>query len=148
MSIESMMPSNHLILCYPLSPSSPALNLSQYQVFSSESALCIQWPKYWSFNFSISLSNEYSGLISFRIDWFGLLSQGTLKSLVQHHSSTPHVIHENQFQTKYLNVKKSPTNIVEENRVGNLFWGSREKRRKALSQSLNPGSSEAKLDRL
>ena len=82
MSIESMMPSNHLILCYPLSPSSPALNLSQYQVFSSESALCIQWPKYWSFNFSISLSNEYSGLISFRIDWFDLAVHGTFKSLL------------------------------------------------------------------
>ena len=74
---------------HPLSsPSSPAFNLSQHQVFSSESVLCVRWPKYWSFSFSISLSNEYSGLISFRRDWLDLLAvQGTLKSLLQHNSS-------------------------------------------------------------
>ena len=78
-SIESVMPSNHLILC-------PLLLLPS--VFSSESVLHIRWPKYWSFSFSISPSNEYSGLISFRIDWLYLLAvQGTLKSLLQHHSS-------------------------------------------------------------
>ena len=74
---------------HPLSsPSSPAFNLSQHQVFSSESVLCVRWPKYWSFSFSIIPSNEYSGLISFRIDWFDLLAvQGTFKSLLQHHRS-------------------------------------------------------------
>ena len=73
---------------HPLSsPSPPAFNLSQHRVFSSESVLCIRWPKYWSFSFSISPSNEYSGLISFRMDWWDLLTvQGTLKSLHQHHS--------------------------------------------------------------
>ena len=71
---------------YPLSSPSSAFNLSQHQVFSSESVLCIRWPKYWSFSFSISLPNEYSGLISFRMDWLDLLAvQGTLKSLFQLH---------------------------------------------------------------
>ena len=70
------------------SPSSPAFNLSSIRVFSNESALCIKWPKYWSFSFNISPSNEHSGLISFRMDWLGLLAvQGTLKRLLQHHSS-------------------------------------------------------------
>ena len=81
MSIESVMPSNHLILCCPLLLL-PSIFPSN-RVFSHESALCIKWPKYWSFSFSISPSNEYSGLISFRIDWFDLLAvQGTLKSLL------------------------------------------------------------------
>ena len=85
MSIESMMPSNHLILCHPLLLLSS--NLSSIRVFPSESALRIRWPKYWSFSFSISPPSEYSGLISFRIDGFDLLTvQGTLKSLLQHHS--------------------------------------------------------------
>ena len=81
-----MMPSNHLILCHPLLlPPSIFLNI---RVFSNESVLCIRWPKYWSFSFSISPSNENSGLISFRVDWLNLLTvQGTLKSLLQHHSS-------------------------------------------------------------
>ena len=85
MSIELVMPSNHLILCHPLLllPSTfPGI-----RVFYSKSALRIRWPKYWSFSFNISPSNEYSGLISFRIDWLDLLAvQGTLKSLLQHHS--------------------------------------------------------------
>ena len=86
MSIESMMPSNHLILCRPLLLL-PSI-FPSIRVFSNESALCIRWPNYWSFSFSISPSNKYSGLISFRIDWFDLLSvQGTLKSLLQHHTS-------------------------------------------------------------
>ena len=83
-SIELVMPSNHLILCHPLLLPS---GFPSIRVFSNELALCIRWPKYWSFSFSISPSNEYSGLISFRIDWFDLLAvQGTLKSLLQHHS--------------------------------------------------------------
>ena len=91
MSIESVMPSNHLILCRPflLPPSIPP----SIRVFSNESLLHISWPKYWNFSFSISPSNEYSGLISFRIDWFDLLAvQGTLKSLLQHHSSKASVL--------------------------------------------------------
>ena len=91
MSIESMMLSNHLILCCPLLllPSIfPSIG-----VFSGEYALCIGWPKCWSFGFSISLSNEYSGLISFRMDWLDLLTvQGTLQSLLQHHSSEPSIL--------------------------------------------------------
>ena len=84
MPIESVMPSNLLIV---LLPSPPALNLSQIRVFSNESAFHIRWPKYWGFSFSISPSNEYSRLISFRIDRFDLLAvQGTLKSLFQHHN--------------------------------------------------------------
>ena len=90
-SIESVMPSNHLILCRPLLllPSIfPSL-----RVFSNDSVLHIRWPKYWSFSFSISPSNEYSGLISFRIDWFDLFAvQGTLKSLLQHHSSKASIL--------------------------------------------------------
>ena len=86
MSIESVMPSNHFILCHPilLLPSI----FPSIRVFSNDSVLCIRWPKYWSFKFSISASNEYSGLISFRIDWLDLLAvQGTVKSLLQLHSS-------------------------------------------------------------
>ena len=85
MSIESMVPSNHLILCHPLLlwPST----FTSVRVFFNELALCIRWPKYWSFCFIISPSNEYSELISFRMDWFDLLAvQGTLKSLLSHHS--------------------------------------------------------------
>ena len=86
MSIESVMPSNHLILCHPLLLL-PSI-LPSIRVFSNESVLCIRWPKYWSFSFSISPSNEYSGLISFRMDWLDLLAvQGSLQSLLQQHSS-------------------------------------------------------------
>ena len=91
MSIALMMPSNHLILCRPflLLPSI----FPSIRAFSSESVLCIRWPKYWSFNFSLSPSKEYSGLISFRMDWLGLLTvQGTLKSLLQHHSSKTSIL--------------------------------------------------------
>ena len=85
MSIESVMPSNHLILCCPLLL--PPTIFPSIRVFSNESALHIRWPKYWSFTFSISPSNEHPGLISFRMDWLDLLPvQGTLKSLLQHHS--------------------------------------------------------------
>ena len=86
MSIASVMPSNHLILCHPLFLLSPIF--PSIRVFSSELVLCITWPMYWSFSFSISPSNEYSGLISFRTDWLYILAvQGTLKSLLQHYSS-------------------------------------------------------------
>ena len=86
MSAESVIPSSHLILCHPLLL--PPSILPSITVFSNESALRIRWPKYWSFSFNISPSNEYSGLISFRMDWLGLLAvQGTPKSLLQHHSS-------------------------------------------------------------
>ena len=86
MCIKSVMPSNHLILCRPLFLL-PPIPLS-IRVFSNESTLRMRWPKYWSFSFSISPSNEHSGLISFRMDWLDLLAvQGTLKSLLQHHSS-------------------------------------------------------------
>ena len=86
MSIESVMPSNHLILCHPLLLLSSIF--PSIRVFSNESALCIKWPKYWSFSFNLSPSNEHPGLISFRMDWLNLLAvQGTLKSLLQHHSS-------------------------------------------------------------
>ena len=86
MSIESVMPSNHLILCQPLLL--PPSIFPSIRVFSCESVLHIRWPKYWSFSFSISPSNEYSRLVSFRMDWLDLLAvQGTLKNLFQHHSS-------------------------------------------------------------
>ena len=95
-SIESIMPSNHLILCCPLLLL-PSI-FPSIRVFSNESVLCIRWPKYWSFSFSISPSNEYSGLISFRIDWFDLLTvQGTLKSLLQYHSSKASILQHSAF---------------------------------------------------
>ena len=90
MSIESVMPSNHLILCHPLflRPQSPSI-----RVFSNEMTLCFRWPQHWNLSFSISLSNEYSGLISFRIDWFGLSAvQGSLKSLLYHHISKASIL--------------------------------------------------------
>ena len=91
MSIVSVMPSNHLILCCPLLLV-PSI-FPSIRVFSSESVLCIRWPKYWSFSFSISPSNEYSGLISFRMEWLDLLEvQGTLKSLLQHLSSKASIL--------------------------------------------------------
>ena len=98
MSIESVMPSNHLILCHPflLLPSI----FPSIRVFSSESALCIRWPKYWSFSFNISPSNEHPGLISFKMDWLDLLAvQGTLNSLLQHHSSKASILRRSAFFT-------------------------------------------------
>ena len=95
-SVESVMPSNHLILCHHLLLLSSIF--SRIRVFSNESALRVRWPKYWSFSFSISPSNEYSGLISFRMDWFDLLTvQGTLKSLLQHHSSKASIFQHSAF---------------------------------------------------
>ena len=96
LSIELMMPSSHLILFHPLLLL-PSI-FPSIRVFSSESALRIRWPKYWSFSLSISLSNEYSRLISFKIDWFDLLAvQGTLKSLFQHHSSKASILQRSAF---------------------------------------------------
>ena len=101
MSIESVMPSNHLVLCRPLlllPPIPPSI-----RVFSNESTLHIRWPKYWSFSFSISPSSERPGLISFRIDWLDLLAvQGTLKSLIQHHSSKASILWRSAFFTVQL----------------------------------------------
>ena len=103
MSIESVMPSNHLILCRPLLL--PPSIFPSIRVFSNESVLCIRWPKYWSFSFSISPSNEYSGLISFRIDWFDLLAvQGTLKSLLQYHSSKALILWRSAFFMVHLSL--------------------------------------------
>ena len=101
MSIKSMMPSSHLILCHPLlllPPIPPSI-----RVFSNESTLCIRWPKYWSFSFSLSPSNEHTGLISFRMDWLNLLAvQGTVESLLQHHSSKASILQCSAFFTVQL----------------------------------------------
>ena len=100
MSIELVMPSNHLFLCRPLFL--PPSMIPRIRVFSNESVLCIRWPKYWSFNFSISPSSEYSGLISFKIDWLDFLAvQGTLKSLPRHHSSKVTILWRSAFFLVY-----------------------------------------------
>ena len=119
MSIQLVMPSNHLILCCPLLalPST----FPSVRVFSSESALCIRWPKYWSFSFSMSPSNEYSGLISFRIDWFDLLAvQGTLKSLLQHHSSKASILQCSAFLRSLM--QANPNRLPEECREVAGLW--------------------------
>ena len=111
MSIESVTPSNHLILCCPLLP--PSI-FPSIRVFSNESVLHIRWPKYWSLSFIISPSNEYSGLISFRIDWLDFLAvQETLKSLLQFHSSKPSILQCSAFfivqlSHPYMTLKNSP----------------------------------------
>ena len=100
MSIESVMPSNHLILCHPLLL--PSI-FPSIRVFFNESTLCMRWPKYWSFSFNISPSNGHPGLISFRMDWLDLLAvQGTLKSLLQHHSSKSSILWCSAFFTVQL----------------------------------------------
>ena len=100
-SIKSVMPSSHLILCHPLLLLLP--NPPSIRVFSNESTLCMMWPKYWSFSFTISPSNEHPGLISFRMDWLDLLAvQGTLKSLLQHHSSKASILWCSAFFTVQL----------------------------------------------
>ena len=111
MSIELVMPSNHLILCHPLFLL-PSI-FPSFRIFSKDSVLRIRWPKYWSFSFSISPSNEYSGLISFRIEWFDLLAvQGTLKSFLQHHSSKASILQCSaffivQFSHPYMTTRKT-----------------------------------------
>ena len=100
-SIESVMPSSHLILCHPLLLLPP--NPPSIRVISNESTLRMKWPKYWSFSFNISPSNESSGLISFRMDWLDLLAvQGTLKSLLRHHSSKASILQRSAFFTVQL----------------------------------------------
>ena len=112
MSIEWVMPSNHLILCHPLLL--PPSIFPSNRVFSNESVLCIRWPKYCSFSISISPSNEYSGLISLRIDWLDLLAvQGTLKSLLQHYSSKTSILRHSvffivQLSHPYMTTRKKP----------------------------------------
>ena len=105
--IESVMPSSHLILCHPLlllPPIPPSI-----RVFSNESTLQMRWPKYWSFSFSISPSNEHTGLISFRMDWLDLLAvQGTLKSLLQHHSSKASIFWHSAFFTVHSHIHTLP----------------------------------------
>ena len=116
-STESVMPSNHLILCHPLLlPPSVFPNI---RVFSNESALCIRWPKYWSFSFSISPSKEYSGLISFRMHWLDLLAvQGTLRSLLQHHSSKASIL----LRSAFFIVQLSHPYLTTENTIGLTRW--------------------------
>ena len=128
LSIESVMPSNHLILCRPLLL--PPSIFPSIRVFSNESVLCIRWPKYWSFSFSMSPSNEHPGLISFRMDWFDLLAvQGTLKTLLQHHSSKASILWRSPFFTvqlshSYMTTGKTTT-LTRQTFVGkvmSLLW--------------------------
>ena len=108
MPIESMMPSNHLFLCHPLLL--PPSIFPSIVVFSNESALHIRWPKYWSFSFNISPSNEYSGLIFFRMDWLDLLAvQGTRNSLLQHHNSKASILRHSAFFMVQLSHPYMPT---------------------------------------
>ena len=107
MSIELVIPSSHLILCHPLLV--PPSIFPSIRVFSDESALCIRWPKYWSFSFNISPSNEHPGLISFRMDWLDLLAvQGTLKSLFQHYSSKASILRCSAFFIVHSHIHTRP----------------------------------------
>ena len=117
MSIELMIPSNHLILCRPhLLPPSIFLSI---RVFSSESILHMRWPKYWSFSFSARTSNEYSGLISFRIDWLDLVAvQGTLKSLLQHYSSKVSIL----WCSAFFSVQLSYLYMITEKTIALTRW--------------------------
>ena len=122
-SIELVMPSNHLILCRPLLLL-PSI-FPSIRVFSNEPVLWIRWSKYWSFSFAISPSNEYSGLISFRIDWLDLVIQGTLKSLLQHHSSKASVLQCSAFlmvqlSHPYMTTRKTIAMITDLSRQSNV----------------------------
>ena len=124
MSFESVMPSNHLILCYPLLLL-PSI-FPTISIFSSESALHIRWPKYWSFSFSISPFNEYSGLTSFRKDWLDLLPvQGTLKNPLQHHSSKASVLQRSAFLTVQLSHPYMTTGKIIALTRQTFFWQSK-----------------------
>ena len=121
MPVESVMPSNYLILCCPLLL--PPSIFPSIRVFSNESVLCIRWPKYWSFSFNISPSNEHSGLISFRMDWLDLLAvQGTLKSLLQHHSSEASILWCSAFFMVIRTIKDQGSKIPA--RLLPLHWSS------------------------
>ena len=123
MSIESVIPSNHLILCHPLLLLPP--NPPSIRVFSNESTLCMRWPKYWSFSFNISPSNEHPGLISFRMDWLVLLAvQGTLKSLLQHHSSKTSILRCSAFFTVQISHPYMTTGKTKSLTVLDLCWQS------------------------
>ena len=132
MSIKSVMPSSHLILCRPLlllPPIPPSI-----RVFSNESILCMRWPKYWSFSFSISPSNEHPGLISFRMDWLDLLGvQGTPKSILQHHSSKASILLCSAFFTVQLSHplvnQKRPRSKVDFFPPNSMVWLSNKFRR-------------------
>ena len=114
---ESVMPSNHLILCHPLLLL-PSI-FPRIRVFSKELAFCIRWPKYWSFSFKISPSNEYSGLISFRIDWFYLLAvQGTLKNLLQHHCWKASIL----WRSAFFMVQLSHSYMTTEKTIALSIW--------------------------
>ena len=122
--IESVMPSNHLILCRPLLL--PPLIFPSIRIISNKSVLHIRWPKYWSFSFSISPSTEYSGLISFRIDWLDLLAvQGTFKSLLQHHSAKASILRHSAFFIVQLSCPYMKTGktiaLTRRTFVGNVF---------------------------
>ena len=138
MFVESVILSNHLIFCHPLLLL-PSI-FPSIRVFSNESALCIRWPKYWSFSFSISPSNEYSGLISFRIDWFNLLAvQGTLKSLLQHHSLKASILQCSDFfvvqlSHLYMTTKKY-LKFIQRKRLHEWKYTERETEREALPSS-------------
>ena len=124
------MPSNHLILCHPLLLL-PSI-FPSIRVFSNESVLCIRWPKYWSFSFNISIFNEYSGLISFRMDWLDLLAvQGTLKSLLQHHSSKASILWHSAFFIDQIshpyregNGNTLQCSCLENPKDGRAFWAA------------------------
>ena len=124
-SIKSVMPSNHLILCHPLFLL-PSI-FPSIRVFSNESALCIRWPNYWSLSFNISSSNEYLGLISLRIGWLDLLAvQGTLKSLLQHHSSKTSILQHSAFfmvqlSHPYMTTRKTLA-LTRQNFVGKVMF--------------------------
>ena len=142
MSIESVMPSNHLILCLPLLL--PPSNFLSIRVFSSESVLHIMWPKYCSFSFSISPSNEYSGLISSKMDWLDLLAvQGTLKSPLQHHSSKASILRRSAFfLVTFLvaqTVKHLPT--MRESRLQSMVQEDLQEKEMATHPSILPGKS-------
>ena len=115
MSIKSVMPSSHLILCHPLLLPPPIL--PSIRVFSNESTLRMRWPKYWSFSFSISPSNEHPGLVSFRMDWLDLrVVQGTLKSLLQHHSSKASILRRSAFFTVQPHIQRDYRVLQSNNR--------------------------------